>query len=296
MPTDHALPSSPPAALTLPAGTAGAPSTARSGASRVGSRLGLDRRRHWAFMPLCVAGSFAAHGVAYAALSHVGIVDGPRRLPPIEITMDVVAPPAPALPELVAAPEPAPPPPVARVTPKPAKPRSEPAPEQAPTVAPPAAAEPAPPLQTLGVSESTGLAVAGQVGSGGALVGSLSGVRGGVVGGTGSAPAAPPALDLRKLTSEWASQVSLAIGKRAVHAYPRSALRARVQGTVLLSVRVGIAGQIEDVAVARSSGSPQLDEAALAAARELGAVPAPPAALHRYLRPFPVPVNYVIQG
>jgi periplasmic protein TonB len=251
-------------------------------------------------MPLFVAGSFAAHGVAYAALSHVGIVDGPRRLPPIEITMDVVAPPAPVVPEHVVAPEPvAPPAPVARATPKLVKPRSEPAPEQAPSVPPPPAAEPAPPLQTLGVSESTGLAVAGQVGSGGALIGSLSGVRGGVVGGTGSAPsapAAPPALDLRKLTSEWASQVSLAIGKRAVHAYPRSALRARVQGTVLLSVRVGTAGQIEDVVLARSSGSPQLDEAALAAARELGAVPAPPAALHRYLRPFPVPVNYVIQG
>lgn len=249
-------------------------------------------------MPLFVVGSFAAHGVAYAALSHVGVVGSPHRPTPIELTVDVLAPAAPpSTPEPVVAPAPAPPlPSAARSAPRAVKPRAEPA---AVPAQPPPAAEPAPPLHTLGVSEASGLAVAGQAGTPGALVGSVTGVRGGELGGTGaapSAPPAPPAIDLRKLTSEWASQVSLAIGRRAVHAYPRSALRARVQGTVLLSVRVGTGGQIEEVALARSSGSSQLDEAALAAARELGAVPAPPRALHRYLRPFPVPVNYVIQG
>ena len=45
------------------------------------------------------------------------------------------------------------------------------------------------------------------------------------------------------------------------------ARRRRQQGTVLLSVRVGASGEPESVALARSSGSVALDEAALAAVR-----------------------------
>jgi protein TonB len=253
-------------------------------------------------MPLFVMGSFAAHGVAYAALSNVHAPATLPRLPSAEVTFVVEAPepaPEPAL-AVVAEPPPAPMlvQPVARPVKQVVQVKA-PKPEAA-VPAPTPATEAPPPLATLGVSDGAGLAVAGQVGTGGSPTGSLTGSVNGVPGGTGGTGSQPstgtPGVDLRRLTSEWAAKVSQAIGTRAVHAYPRTALRAHVQGTVLLTVRIGTAGQIETVALARSSGFPQLDEAALAAARELGEVPAPPAALHRYLRPFPVPVTYVIRS
>jgi protein TonB len=251
-------------------------------------------------MPLFVVGSFAAHGVAYAALSNVHAPASLPRLPSAEVTFVVEAPePAPE-PALAVVAEPPPAPMLVRAAARPVKQVVQvkaPKPEAA---APAPTTEAPPPLQTLGVSEAAGLAVAGQVGTGGSPTGSLTGSVNGIFGGTGGTASQPspgvPGVDLRRLTSEWAAKVSQAIGTRAVHAYPRAALRAHVQGTVLLTVRIGTAGQIETVALARSSGFPQLDEAALAAARELGEVPAPPAALHRYLRPFPVPVTYVIRS
>jgi len=253
-------------------------------------------------MPLFVVGSFAAHGVAYAALSHVHVAASSPRLPPAEVTFVLEAPDPIAEPALATAAEPPPAPMLVQPAARPVKQVvhvKTPKPESAAPVPVPVTDAP-PPLQTLGVSEAAGLAVAGQVGTGGSLTGSLTGSVNGIAGGTGGTTSQPspgvPGIDLRRLTSEWAAKVSQAIGTRAVHAYPRAALRAHVQGTVLLTVRIGTAGQIETVALARSSGFPQLDEAALAAARELGEVPAPPAALHRYLRPFPDPVTYVIRG
>jgi len=154
------------------------------------------------------------------------------------------------------------------------------------------------PLQTLGVSDDRGLSVAGQVGAAPAVAASsLTGVQGGT--GTGAAldqPARDDAhIDLRKLTAQWASEVSRAISARAIREYPRAALRARLTGTVLLRVSIDEQGTISAVEVLKSSGVESLDTAAAEAAKALGAVPAPPKALHRYLRPFPVPVNYVIR-
>jgi TonB family protein len=86
--------------------------------------------------------------------------------------------------------------------------------------------------------------------------------------------------------------VSQVIGRRALREYPRSALRAHLEGTVLLNLRIAPSGHIENVEVVQSSGHLQLDDAALAAARALADVPAPPAPLHRLLKPIKVPLNY----
>lgn len=53
----------------------------------------------------------------------------------------------------------------------------------------------------------------------------------------------------------------------AVPAYPQGALRQEVEGTVLLRVRVLASGDVGEVRVHRSSGSADLDQAAVAAAR-----------------------------
>ena len=50
-------------------------------------------------------------------------------------------------------------------------------------------------------------------------------------------------------------------------AYPVSAVKKKANGTVVLEVRVGTDGKARDVRVATSSGSPELDRSALAAAR-----------------------------
>jgi protein TonB len=236
---------------------------------------------------LFVLGSFFAHGVAYGALSGLPDAEGDHGpLPAQELTFTVLAeqPEEPVAEPVIA---PAPPPPRA-----PRRLAVEPTPTPA---AAPVEEDSPPPIQTLGTSTESGLAVAGTVGAATPIAGtSLTGIQ----GGTGSGPALAPApsrVDLRKLTSEWATLVSQAINKRASREYPRSALRARLEGSVLLNVRVGTQGRLEAVDVARSSGHPQLDEAALAAARAVVEVPAPPEAIHRYLKPFPVPVNYVIR-
>ena len=49
--------------------------------------------------------------------------------------------------------------------------------------------------------------------------------------------------------------------------YPLAARRAHEQGIVVLAVRVGIDGRVEEVRVERSSGSERLDTAALSAVR-----------------------------
>lgn len=48
-------------------------------------------------------------------------------------------------------------------------------------------------------------------------------------------------------------------------AYPHAALRRREEGVALLQVAVGADGRASDVAIARSSGHPLLDQAALQA-------------------------------
>ena len=59
--------------------------------------------------------------------------------------------------------------------------------------------------------------------------------------------------------------------------YPRALERAGVGGRVELCIRVGDDGRVLGTRVCGSAGHDQLDDAALAAASDLGRVPAPPA-------------------
>lgn len=235
--------------------------------------------------------SFVAHGVAYAALSSLPQEPrGPHRLDEVEFALfepeapQAIAIPAAPAPEPVAPPKPRLEPKV--IAPKapavPAEAHEEPPAEQAST-----SEQPGPAPLDLGVSSEQGLAVAGRVGSG-----TSNGIGHG--NGTGGA-AVTRTVDLRAIAAEWVRKVNLAISTRALRDYPRSALRAQLQGSVLLAVQVDTHGRLSAVELKQSSGHSLLDEAALAAARALVELPAPPEALHSQLRPIRIPINYRVQ-
>ncbi len=245
-----------------------------------------------------LVGSFVAHGVAYAALASLPL-DGQTAARSIEVAFTVFEP-SPE-PEPLALPEP--PKPVTAVVPParprrpepksmlPQRPETPPAEAEPPQVRAEAAevvdAEPAP--LTLGVTSATGLAVAG-------IVGTRASNGNGSGAGTGTGAGTPVAkVDLRPIATDWVRKVNLAISSRALRDYPRSALRAHLEGSVLLAVQVDIHGRLSGVAIQQSSGHAQLDQAALAAARALGELPAPPEALHGKLRPIRIPINYRVQ-
>lgn len=77
------------------------------------------------------------------------------------------------------------------------------------------------------------------------------------------APPAPPVLAGPVSVEDLSSKMISAPSPR----YPVESRRRKEQGTVFLSVLVGIDGNVADVAVSRSSGSPRLDKAALEAVR-----------------------------
>ena len=66
-----------------------------------------------------------------------------------------------------------------------------------------------------------------------------------------------------------------AIAKRvqAAASYPPLAQLRRVEGTSLVAFEIGTDGNAKDVAIAASSGSPQLDRAASQAVRDAGRLP-----------------------
>lgn len=67
--------------------------------------------------------------------------------------------------------------------------------------------------------------------------------------------------------------------RRAVEAgrtYPIGARRRAVEGEVVIRVRIGASGQVDDVRVEESSGHPDLDRAALRFARSVARLPPPP--------------------
>ena len=76
-------------------------------------------------------------------------------------------------------------------------------------------------------------------------------------------PTAPPAPPAPLLLDE----LALACPDRTPPAYPRAARRAREEGRVVLRVELDESGRVVNAAVATSSSSAALDEAALAAVR-----------------------------
>ncbi len=261
--------------------------------SRLGSvqarALPTEKGMHRGALAGFLVSSFVAHGVAYAALSSLPPEpDGRRRADEIEFA--VFEPEAPQAVATRAEPAPVAPP-KPRFEPKVVAPKA-PAPhaeahEEPPAEQVPADEQPGPARLDLGVSSEQGLAVDGRVGTG------TSNGTGNGSGGGGAIVA--PTLDLRAIADEWVRKVSLAVSTRALRDYPRSALRAQLEGSVLLAVHVDTRGRLSAVELKRSSGHSLLDEAALAATRALVELPAPPEALHSQLRPIRIPINYRMQ-
>ena len=132
-------------------------------------------------------------------------------------------------------------------------------------------------------NEASGVEVAG---SGDAVTGPES---------TSDAPAesaavAGPGPDLDALFASYVNRVGRDVQRD--FRYPRALLRAGVEGTVIIEILVDESGQIHGYKVASSSGSRQLDRAALKAMKSISAVSAPPAGLKWAKRSIRVPFVY----
>ncbi len=128
------------------------------------------------------------------------------------------------------------------------------------------------------------------------------GEAGGVLGGTGSGRGAAEFAEVSGEDDALARRRARLAYKRELErllrdrrAYPRAALRERLEGRVELALRIGTDGRVLGVRVAESSGYALLDAAALEAAH-LDRVPAPPreAALSDRDE-IRIPVSYVVR-
>jgi len=79
------------------------------------------------------------------------------------------------------------------------------------------------------------------------------------------------------LPAEWRAQVLRHIDRRKI--YPRDAQRAGQEGVVAIAFTIDASGRVLSASVARSSGFPSLDQAALETARRASPVPKPPSSL-----------------
>jgi protein TonB len=101
---------------------------------------------------------------------------------------------------------------------------------------------------------------------GGVVGGVEGGVPGGVIGGVvGGLPTSAPAVDLPKVVRVGGAVKEPRKVKHVEPVYPDLALRARVEGLVVLEARIAPNGSVGDVRVLR--GVPMLDEAAVDAVR-----------------------------
>lgn len=250
-------------------------------------------------MPLVLAGSLVVHALAFGALALLPAVSSLSSIEPtIEIFVDDLRPlpepapePAAALPEPeVVAPAPAGALPVLPPTPVPERPRAvaravEPEPPAVDEAPPPVAAappsiddvfgEPPPPLAAMTAGEGSFAAAAGA----GGAAGGVAGAHGHAVGGTGASPqraaaAGPGADEIRRARRGYAERVRELLGRAA--RYPIVARREHAEGRVVVALRVDGEGRLIGARVASSCGHASLDEAALAAANELGRLPPPP--------------------
>ena len=103
-------------------------------------------------------------------------------------------------------------------------------------------------------------------------------------------PTAAPGPDLDQLFASYVSRVGRDVQRD--FSYPRSLIRAGLEGTVVIEILVGDRGQIHGYKVAQSSGSRHLDRAALKAMKSISSVSAPPADLEWVKRSIRVPFVY----
>lgn len=207
---------------------------------------------HTSGTPLLI--STLLHGVGLTALIVAPLLVATSRVPEAPSIIAFVAPP----PAVVAPPPPPPPPAAAQASA--VKARVPASAQVVPIEAPTEIAAEAP--QPAGVD--TGVA-------GGVEGGVPGGVPGGVVGGlAGEAlpppPPPPPAPVVRGPVRVGGELQAPALLKRVGPEYPELAMRAQLEGVVILEAIVDRQGRVEDVHVLRSI--PLLDNAAKAAVRQ----------------------------
>lgn len=175
-----------------------------------------------------------------------------------------------------------PPPPPPAPAPTPAVPEPPPAlPAAAPADAKVAFAVPVPaPGRLVDPTEAGKILAArnaqptGKPDGGGAAsppAGPANGVPGGVPGGTGSGPVLPPAENLT---------LGVGAGNQPKPRYPSQALSRGLEGAVGIRFAVDETGQVAKAQVAKSSGHPVLDDAALDTVRRSWTFPAGPPRLY----------------
>lgn len=163
----------------------------------------------------------------------------------------------------------APPPPgstalATAVSPRPAQRPSEPPPRpaaEAPASAPPSAPQPAR-----------------------VAAGSGTGATQGAAQSAPQAPPTPSAADRQSLMARWGGQIMARI--------ERARPRVHASGQVVLALQVARSGELSGLSVARSSGDPALDEAALSAVRRAGRFPAAPDGLTDATYAFSLPIRF----
>jgi protein TonB len=181
-----------------------------------------------------MAGVFLAHLGAAWGLMQIGAV------------RDAVAEVAPLVVDFIAAPVPTPPPPTQPRPPAPppkAPPRALP-PPPAPVLAAAPSTDPAPPAMTVPPPPEPAPAPVP------------------VEPAAAPAPAPPAAAAPRSIPA-----TAVAYLEPPAPVYPLASRRHGEQGEVLLKVEIGTDGRARQVLVSRSSGTPRLDQAALAAVR-----------------------------
>ena len=168
----------------------------------------------------------------------------------------------------VAAPPPPPPPPAAAPTPAPAVKRPSPRPTPTPRPAPVLVPRELPPsIEVADDDESAGDFDSLDGIAGGVPGGVLGGVLGGIVGGIADVTPPPPPPPAPRAPVRTGGQIQApALVKRVPPVYPPLAVKAKVQGVVILEATVGRDGRVEDVEVLRSV--PLLDRAAIDAVRQ----------------------------
>lgn len=90
-------------------------------------------------------------------------------------------------------------------------------------------------------------------------------------------PAAQPAAASGPSPEQWQQQVLQYLERRKV--YPREAEQAGQTGVAAITFTINASGQVLSVSLARSSGVPSLDQAALDTARRASPLPRPPASM-----------------
>ncbi len=98
--------------------------------------------------------------------------------------------------------------------------------------------------------------------------------------------------NLLKLKSNYIGQIRDRVARFKY--YPKRALRRELEGKPVLLFKLGKEGQILDLKLSKSSGSPLLDQAALDSVKKAAPYPALPLALNKDFMTIQLPVSYTL--